>query len=635
MNALEMNPRQKKMLQRIVVSAGMLLMVILLEHFSNLSFWLIRLLALIPYWWIGHDVLKKAFKGIQNKQVFDESFLMSVATIGAMILGEIIEGVAVMLFYQIGEFFQQIAVGQSRKSIQSLMDIRPDYANIEKEDGTLEKVDPDDLPIGTIIVVSPGEKVPIDGIVVEGMSSLNTAALTGESLPKEVQVGDEVISGCINQTGILRIQTTKLFEESTVAKILDLVEHSSMKKAKAENFIAKFARIYTPAVCYSALALALIPPLVLGLTGSGWDFSPWVFRALTFLVISCPCALVVSIPLSFFGGIGGASRNGILVKGSNYLEALADAKIIVFDKTGTLTKGSFAVSGVYPSSGISKETLLEYAALAEGYSSHPVAKSLKDAVNESLDLTRMKDEKEIAGFGVEAIVDGEKVLVGNEKLMKQEGISYQPCEETGTIVYVSKGDTYLGAIVINDVIKDSSKHAIQRLKEMGIQKTVMLTGDNEKVAQHVSNELQLDAYHAQLLPIDKVNQMEELLAHKQDKEILCFVGDGMNDAPVLSRADVGIAMGALGSDAAIEAADIVLMDDDIDKIPMAIQIAKKCLKIVKENVVFSIAIKIGCLILSAFGIADMWWAVFADVGVMVLAVLNATRTLRILPGKVS
>ena len=622
-----MTKRQKNTLMRIIVSAVLLIIVIVLEKTTAWPAWTYRVLVLVPYFIIGHDVLRKALLGIKNRQVFDENFLMATATVGAMILGETTEGVAVMLFYQIGELFQQLAVGRSRRSISALMDIRPDYANIEQPDGTLEQVDPDDVETGTVIVVQPGERIPIDGVVVEGVSSLNTAALTGESLPREVMPGDDVISGCVNNNGLLKVKTTKPFEESTVSRILDLVENSSMKKAKAENFIAKFARVYTPAVCGSALALAVIPPVVLGLTGQGWNFGTWVFRALTFLVISCPCALVVSIPLSFFGGIGGASRNGILVKGSNYLEALADASVVVFDKTGTLTKGVFEVTKTTPVEGISAEELLECAALAESYSTHPVAKSLRKAVGRQLDQSRIENVEEIAGHGVRAEVDGHEILAGNAKLMDRYQVEYVPNEEPGTIVYTARDGKFLGSVTINDVLKEDTVEALKQMKQCGIRRTVMLTGDAEQAAAVVAKQTGVDEYHAGLLPVDKVTWIEKMLQEKSEKEVLCFVGDGINDAPVLSRADVGIAMGAMGSDAAIEAADIVLMDDDIAKIPKAVSIARKCLRIVRENVVFAIGVKLICLVLSAFGYANMWWAVFADVGVMVLAVLNATRTL--------
>ena len=622
-----MTKRQKNTLMRIIVSAVLLIIVIVLEKTTAWPAWTYRVLVLVPYFIIGHDVLRKALLGIKNRQVFDENFLMATATVGAMILGETTEGVAVMLFYQIGELFQQLAVGRSRRSISALMDIRPDYANIEQPDGTLEQVDPDDVETGTVIVVQPGERIPIDGVVVEGVSSLNTAALTGESLPREVMPGDDVISGCVNNNGLLKVKTTKPFEESTVSRILDLVENSSMKKAKAENFIAKFARVYTPAVCGSALALAVIPPVVLGLAGQGWNFGTWVFRALTFLVISCPCALVVSIPLSFFGGIGGASRNGILVKGSNYLEALADASIVVFDKTGTLTKGVFEVTKTTPVEGVSAEELLECAALAESYSTHPVAKSLRKAIGRQLDQSRIENVEEIAGHGVRAEVDGHEILAGNAKLMDRYHVEYVANEEPGTIVYTARDGKFLGSVTINDVLKEDTVEALKQMKQCGIRRTVMLTGDAEQAAAVVAKQTGVDEYHAGLLPADKVTWIEKMLLEKSEKEVLCFVGDGINDAPVLSRADVGIAMGAMGSDAAIEAADIVLMDDDIAKIPKAVSIARKCLRIVRENVVFAIGVKLICLVLSAFGYANMWWAVFADVGVMVLAVLNATRTL--------
>lgn len=624
-----MTNKQKKVFYRIILSAILLVGLIVWNKISPMNEMVYRVLVLIPYLIIGYDILKKAGLGIYNKQVFDESFLMSVATIGAMILGETTEGVAVMLFYQIGELFQSIAVGKSRKSIASLMDIRPDYANIE-EDGNLVQVDPDDVEIGTMIVVKPGERIPIDGIICEGSSSLNTSALTGESLPRDVTVGDQVISGCVNNQGLLKIKTTKEFGESTVSKILDMVENSSMKKAKAENFITKFARYYTPGVCYSALALAILPPLILGLLGRGWNWSTWIIRALTFLVISCPCALVVSIPLSFFGGIGGASRKGILVKGSNYLEALADAKTIVFDKTGTLTKGVFEVAKVYSEKNLSEEELLKMAANVEQFSNHPVATSIKKALSTDDWQEEVESQEEIAGLGVIATIHGKKRAVGNEKLMKQLQVSFKPIDEIGTLLYVAEDGIYQGAIVIRDVMKEEAKEALDTMRQNGIERLVLLSGDHEKVAKEVSEKLGITEYHAELLPGDKVKCVEEILAQKKEKEVVCFVGDGMNDAPVLSRVDVGIAMGALGSDAAIEAADVVLMDDNIAKIPLAIRIAKKCLRIVKENVVFALLVKFACLILGAFGIANMWWAVFADVGVMVLAVLNATRTMSIL-----
>ncbi len=624
-----MTKKQKKNLQRIVISSCILVVLVIAEHFLPLPELLFRLLYLIPYYIIGNDVLLKAWKGIRNRQVFDEAFLMAVATIGAMILGETVEGTAVMLFYQIGELFQSIAVGRSRNSISELMEIRPDYANIMNEDGELEKVDPDDLEVGSIIVVQPGERIPIDGIIVEGSSSLNTSALTGESMPRDVSEGDMVISGCLNDNGLIKIRTTKEFGESTVSKILDLVENSSMKKAKAENFITKFARYYTPVVCWSALALAIIPPVVLGMQGSGWEFRTWIFRALTFLVISCPCALVISIPLSFFGGIGGASRNGILVKGSNYLEAVADAGIIVFDKTGTLTKGVFEVVDIVPEEGFTEKELLNLAAAAEKYSTHPVAVSLKKTADQDLSAYTIQDEHEISGHGIQAVINGKEVLAGNQKLMRANGVEYRENNSPGTIVYVAVDHQFAGSIVISDVVKENAARALKELHDTGVRLTVMLTGDNQAAAKAAAEELGVRECHAELLPADKVEKIEQYIETRKPGEIVCFVGDGINDAPVLSRADVGIAMGALGSDAAIEAADIVLMDDDISKIPLAIRIARKCLRIVRENVVFAIGVKVLCLILSAFGITNMWWAVFADVGVMVIAVLNATRTLRI------
>lgn len=617
-----MNKKQKKVFVRIIITA------VLTIVFSQLPIegWLRLALFLIPYLVIGYDILKKAFKGILNRQVFDENFLMAVATIGAIVLGNYTEGVAVMLFYQIGELFQSYAVGKSRRNISELMDIRPDYANIER-DGKLEKVDPDEVEIGTIIVVQPGEKVPIDGIVAEGSTTLNTSALTGESLPREVTVGDEVISGCINMTGVLKIETTKEFGESTVSKILDLVENSSSKKSKSENFISKFARYYTPAVCYGALALAVLPPvvrmLILGLTPEWGD---WIYRALTFLVISCPCALVISIPLSFFAGIGGASREGVLVKGSNYLETLAQTKYVVFDKTGTMTQGVFEVSGVHHNK-MEEEKLLEYAALAESASSHPISKSLQRAYGKAIDRSRVTDVEEISGNGVTAKVDGVPVAAGNAKLMERLGIDYQECHHVGTIVHMAVNGEYAGHILISDILKPNAKAAIQSLKHAGITKTVMLTGDAKNVAEQVAKELDISEVYSELLPADKVTKVEELLQQKGEKEKLAFVGDGINDAPVLSRADIGIAMGALGSDAAIEAADVVLMDDDPLKIAKAIKISRKCLRIVYENIYFAIGIKVLCLILGALGIANMWLAIFADVGVMVLAVLNAIRAL--------
>ena len=588
-------------------------------------------LYLVPYLIIGYDILKKAFKGILNRQVFDENFLMAVATLGAIAVaiyenGDYTEAIAVMLFYQIGEFFQSYAVGKSRKNISELMDIRPDYANIERN-GSLEKVDPEEVEIGTIIVVQPGEKVPIDGIVVEGNSSLNTSALTGESLPREINLGEEVISGCINMTGVLKIQTTKEFGESTVSKILELVENSSSRKSKSEDFISKFAKYYTPAVCYSAVALAVLPPLVrmFGLSLSP-DWSVWIYRALTFLVISCPCALVISIPLSFFAGIGGASKDGILVKGSNYLETLSKTKYVVFDKTGTLTQGVFEVNGIHHNE-MENEALLEYAALAESASSHPISKSLQRAYGKELDRSRVSDIKEISGNGVIAKVDGHVVAAGNKKLMKHLNISYIDCHSVGTIIHIAIDGNYAGHIVISDVMKPHSKDAITALKQAGVEKIVMLTGDSEKVANQVAGELGIDMVYSELLPGDKVSKVEELLEEKTKRSKLAFVGDGINDAPVLSRADIGIAMGAMGSDAAIEAADVVLMDDDPMKIAKAIKISRKCIRIVYQNIVFALGIKLICLVLGAIGIANMWLAIFADVGVMILAILNAIRAL--------
>lgn len=617
-----MNKKQKKMLTRIIIAA--VLLVIL--SFLPVDGYLKMALYMVPYLVIGYDILKKAWKGILNKQVFDENFLMAVATIGAIALGDYKEGVAVMLFYQIGELFQSYAVGKSRRNISELMDIRPDYANVEV-DGNLEQVDPDEVEIGTIIVVQPGEKVPIDGIVTEGNSTLNTSALTGESVPRDISVGEEVISGCINLSGVLKIQTTKEFGESTVSKILDLVENSSSKKSKSENFISKFAKYYTPAVCYGALALAILPPLVRMLfMGASPEWGDWIYRALTFLVISCPCALVISIPLSFFAGIGGASNQGVLVKGSNYLETLSQTKCVVFDKTGTMTRGVFEVSGIHHNE-MEDAKLLEYAALAECSSSHPISKSLQKAYNKSIDRNRVTDIKEISGHGVVAKVDGITVAAGNEKLMEKLGISYVSCSHVGTIVHLALDGKYAGHILISDVIKPHAKEAIKELKKAGVTKTVMLTGDRKNVADAVASELGIKEVYSELLPADKVAKVEELLANKEEKDKLAFVGDGINDAPVLSRADIGIAMGALGSDAAIEAADIVLMDDDPLKISKAIKIAKKCIRIVYENIYFAIGIKVLCLILGALGIANMWMAIFADVGVMVIAVLNAIRTL--------
>lgn len=620
-----MTKKQKKVLIRIIVAA--ILLVIL--HFVPLEGLWLGLLYLIPYAVIGYDILRKAVLGIMHGEVFDENFLMAVATVGAMGLGEYSEGVAVMLFYQIGELFQSVAVGKSRQNISALMDIRPDYANIEAEDGSLEQVDPDDVEIGTIIVVRPGEKVPIDGVVVEGTSTLNTSALTGESVPREITVDQDVISGCVNLTGLLKIRTTKEFGESTVSKILDLVENSSMKKSKSENFITKFARYYTPAVCYSALVLAILPPVINLIMGNPAAWSTWIIRALTFLVISCPCALVISIPLSFFGGIGAASACGILVKGSNYLEAMSETRYVVFDKTGTLTKGVFDVTGIYPGQGFTEEELLEYAAYAESYSSHPISKSLKNAYGKELDASNVSDVEEISGHGVTAKVNGRQVAAGNAKLMKSLNLAYTENTGVGTVVHVAVDGNYAGYILISDVIKDGAKEAIASLKNSGVKKCIMLTGDSKTVAEHVASELKLDEVHSELLPADKVSCVEKLLQEKGAKEKLAFVGDGINDAPVLSRADIGIAMGALGSDAAIEAADVVLMDDNPAKIALAMRISRKCLRIVYENIVFALAVKAICLILGALGIANMWVAIFADVGVMVLAVLNAIRCLRI------
>ncbi len=617
-----MNKKQKKVLIRIIAAVVLLIAL----AFVPAEGWLQFALYMIPYLVIGYDILKKAVKGILNRQVFDENFLMAVATIGAIALGDYKEGVAVMLFYQIGELFQSYAVGKSRRNISELMDIRPDYANVE-QDGELVQVDPDEVEIGTVILVKPGEKIPIDGIVVEGASSLNTSALTGESLPREAKEGDEVISGCINMTGLLKIRTTKEFGESTVSKILELVENSSSRKSRSENFISKFARIYTPAVCYGAVALALIPPIVrMVFMGLPADFGTWIYRALTFLVISCPCALVISIPLSFFAGIGGASKEGVLVKGSNYLETLSQTKYVVFDKTGTMTQGVFEVSGIYPAA-LSKEEVVEYAACAESYSSHPISKSLQKAYGKEIDKNRVTEVKEISGKGVTAQVDGRLVAAGNGKLMDQLGVPYTVCNEVGTLVYVAVDGRFAGCILISDLLKPHAKEAIAALKNAGVTRTVMLTGDTKRVADAVAAELGIHEVCSELLPADKVSKVEELLARKSGKEKLAFVGDGINDAPVLSRADIGIAMGALGSDAAIEAADIVLMDDDPLKIAKAIRISRKCIRIVYENIYFAIGIKVICLILGALGIANMWAAIFADVGVMVIAVLNAIRAL--------
>lgn len=623
-----MSKKQKKMLVRILIAAVMLIALNFIPVTGVARF----VLYMIPYFVIGYDILRKAGKGIRNRQVFDESFLMAIATVGAIAIalysksGDYTEAIAVMLFYQIGEWFQSYAVGKSRRNISELMDIRPDYANIEK-DGKLVQTDPDEIEIGSVIVVQPGEKVPIDGIVKDGSSSLNTSALTGESLPREVQEGDEIISGCINMTGVLKIQTTKEFGESTVSKILDLVENASSRKSKSEDFITKFARVYTPAVCYSALALAVLPPLVrmFGM-GVSADWANWIYRALTFLVISCPCALVISIPLSFFAGIGGASKEGVLVKGSNYLETLSQADYVVFDKTGTLTKGVFEVNEIHHNT-LAQEKLLEYAALAESASSHPISRSLQKAYGKEIDRSRVADIREISGNGVTALVDGVSVAAGNDKLMRSLGIEPVNCHSVGTIIHMALDGAYAGHIVISDVVKEHSKAAIAALKASGVKKTVMLTGDAKSVAQAVAKELGIDEVYSELLPADKVTKVEELLGQKSDREKLAFVGDGINDAPVLSRADIGIAMGAMGSDAAIEAADVVLMDDDPLKIAKAIRISRKCLRIVYQNIWFAIGIKLICLVLGALGIANMWLAIFADVGVMILAILNAIRAL--------
>lgn len=623
-----MSKKQKKVLVRIIAALVLLAGVILLDKLALLPQWAMIVLYLVPYFVIGYDILWKALKGIKNRQVFDENFLMAVATVGALCLQDFKEGVAVMLFYQIGELFQSVAVGKSRKNIAALMDIRPDYANV-MVDGKLEQMDPDDVEVGTEIVVDPGEKVPIDGVIVEGNTTLNTGALTGESVPRDAKTGDDVISGCINMSGRITVRTTKPFGESTVSKILDLVENSAMKKSKSENFITKFARYYTPAVCYSALALAVLPPLIRLLAGHPAMWAEWITRALTFLVISCPCALVISIPLSFFGGIGCASKNGILVKGSNYLEALADTKYIVCDKTGTLTKGVFQVTGVYPASGVDKKVLLGLAAYAESGSHHPISQSLKDAYGQPLKEGRVSAIQEIAGHGVQALVDGHPVAVGNAKLMEKIGAALPGARTDGTTVYVAADGKYIGCIVISDVVKPTAKAAMAALKENGVKMTVMLTGDAKAAADRVAAEIGMDRVESELLPGDKVAQVEKLLAEKGPKENLAFVGDGINDAPVLSRADVGIAMGALGSDAAIEAADVVLMDDDPSKIALAMKISRHTLQIVWQNIVFALAVKAVCLVLGALGIAGMWLAIFADVGVMVLAVLNATRALKI------
>lgn len=624
-----MNKKQKKMLSRILISFGMIVVLQFLpvEGLVKLA------LSLVAYGIVGYDILKKAWRGILNRRVFDENFLMAVATIGAFALaiytksGDYNEAIAVMLFYQIGELFQSYAVRKSRKNISELMDIRPDYANIE-QDGTLVQVSPDEVAIGTVVVVQPGEKVPIDGIVEEGTSSLNTSALTGESLPRDVKEGDEIISGCINLFGVLKIKTTKVFGESTVSKILELVENSSSRKSRSENFISKFARVYTPAVCYSALALAVLPPLVQMITGNPATWGVWIYRALTFLVISCPCALVISIPLSFFAGIGGASKEGVLIKGSNYMETLSQTKCVVFDKTGTLTEGVFEVTALHHNQ-MNQEQLLEYAALAECASSHPISKSLQRACKKELDRSRVGEIQEIGGHGITAMVDGKQVAIGNDKLMDRLGISFKPCHQVGTIVHIAVDGIYEGHIVISDVIKKDAKEAIQKLKKAGVSKTVMLTGDSRKVAEQVARELQLDEVYSELLPADKVEKVEELLKQLQPKEKLAFVGDGINDAPVLTRADIGIAMGAMGSDAAIEAADVVLMDDHPMKISKAVKISRKCIGIVYQNIALALIVKFGCLILGALGLANMWAAIFADVGVMILAVLNAIRALRV------
>ncbi len=620
-----MNKKQKNLLIR-VISAGVMMAVLLLLPLDDKP--ILRFaLFMIPYLTVGYDILRKAFKGIMNRQVFDENFLMGVATIGAMALGEYTEGVAVMWFYQIGELFQSYAVGKSRQNISDLMDIRPDYANIE-EDGQIEKVDPDDVEVGSTIVVNPGEKVPIDGVIIEGHTTLNTAALTGESIPADVQVGDEVISGCVNMTGVIKIETTREFEESTASKILDLVENATSRKSKSEQFITKFAKVYTPAVCYSALALAVLPPIIRLVIGMQPMWGDWIYRALTFLVISCPCAIVVSIPLSFFGGIGGAGNQGILIKGSNFMETLSQVKTVVFDKTGTITKGNFVVSGVHHST-MEDKKLVELAALAEAHSSHPISRSLQEAYGKPLDLGRVSDVTEYSGEGVVAVVDGKQVAAGNLRLMKRLGITAEDCHKVGTVVHIALDGEYAGHILIADELKGSASEAMKALAKAGVRRTVMLTGDKENVAQAVASEVGISEYHAGLLPADKVGHVEKLLASSTEKDRLAFVGDGINDAPVLGRADIGIAMGALGSDAAIEAADVVLMDDDPLKIAKAIRIAKKCMRIVYENIYFAIGVKLACLLLGALGIANMWLAIFADVGVMVICVLNAIRCLMV------
>ena len=621
-----MTKKQKNLLLRVIIAGVCMVVLALLplKQYPVVRF----LLFLIPYLTVGYDILRKAFKGIRNKQVFDEHFLMAVATIGAMALGEYTEGVAVMWFYQIGELFQSYAVGKSRKNISELMDIRPDYANLENEDGETERVDPDDVEVGSIIVVEPGEKIPIDGVVTFGSTTLNTAALTGESLPRDAGVGDEVISGCVNMSGMIKVRTTREFEESTASKILDLVENASSRKSKSEQFITKFARIYTPAVCCSALALALVPPAVRLIMGMAPDFGDWIYRALTFLVISCPCAIVVSIPLSFFGGIGGASANGILIKGSNFMETLSEVAVAAFDKTGTITKGNFAVTGIHHTT-MENEKLLELAALAESPSSHPISRSIAAAYGKEIDKSRVTDVREISGAGVIAEVDGHRVGAGNLKLMRELGVAAEECHSEGTIVHLAVDGVYAGHIVIADEIKEGSEAAIRALKAAGVRRAVMLTGDKESVARAVASKVGIDEYRAELLPADKVKAVEELIGESGPKARVAFVGDGINDAPVLSRADIGIAMGALGSDAAIEAADVVLMDDDPGKIAKAIRIAKKCLRIVKENIVFAIGVKLICLVLGALGVANMWLAIFADVGVMVICVLNAIRCLAV------
>ncbi len=626
-----MTKKQKKVLIRIIIASVLIILLKLVFHFVNVNKYVELIAFLVPYFVIGYDILKKAVYGIFNRQVFDENFLMAIATVGAIALGEYVEGTAVMLFYQIGELFQSYAVGKSRKNITALMDIRPDYANIEV-DGKLEQVDPDDVEVGSVIVVKPGEKIPIDGIVVEGSSTLNTSALTGESVPRSAKEGEEVISGCVNLTGLLKIKTDKEFGDSTVSKILDLVENSSMKKSRSENFITRFAKVYTPAVCIGALALAVIPPVVNFVMGNSSEWSKWLIRALTTLVISCPCALVISIPLSFFGGIGGASSRGILIKGSNYLEILSKAKYIVCDKTGTLTKGVFEVTDVVTANSYQKEELLKLAAYAESYSTHPISKSIRNAYKKDIDTNVISDIEEISGHGVCADIKGRKILAGNKKLMEQYGIDTTPTQafidkKTGTLVYVSVDGVYAGCIIISDIIKPTSAKAVKDLKKAGVKKVVMLTGDSKKVADAVGKQIGVDVVKSELLPADKVFEVEKLLDEKEKNEVLAFVGDGINDAPVLSRADIGIAMGALGSDAAIEAADIVLMDDDPSKIATAMNISAKTLKIVHQNIVFALMVKFICLFLGAIGIANMWIAIFADVGVMVLAVLNATRCL--------